>query len=169
MRRGDSLVFELAGHNYRRSEETWDEAGRPTARVVVSLGPNELVIDVTVRKLGELTFVPADATNPYDNESPDINGDGVQLYFVDASGASAWVMVPEPASPEQGRVRARVIDGWQSPRVLRASWQRSDGGYAVRARIPLPGRISGSEFALGVVVALGLLSGAISTAIDIES
>ena len=105
-----------------------------------------------MRKLGELTFVPADATNPYDNESPDINGDGVQLYFVDASGASAWVMVPEPASPEQGRVRARVIDGWQSPRVLRASWQRSDGGYAVRARIPLPGSISGSEFALGVVV-----------------
>jgi hypothetical protein len=150
---GVPIAFELGADSYRRSEESWEEAGRPSARVGVLLAPNELVVDVSVNKSGELTFVPDVAMNPFDNEAPDINGDGVQLYFTDASGASAWVLVPDTSSAEPGKVRARVIDGWDSPRALRGVWQRTEGGYSLRVRIPFTtSEAAMHEFALGVVV-----------------
>jgi hypothetical protein len=147
---GRALERELAGDEYRRSEETWDEAGRPTARIAILPAPNELVIDVTVHKAGELTFVPSHAVNPYDNESPDINGDGVQFYLADSSGASAWMLVPDAA--EQGRVRTREIGGWDSPRELRATWHRIDGGYSVHIRVAVATLTDDAELTLGVVV-----------------
>ena len=150
---GWSLAFHLGREQYRRSEETWEEAGRPSARVGILRLPNEFVIDVAVRKQGELTLVPADAVNVYDNESPDINGDGVQLYLEDAAGASAWVLVPEISEAEEGAVRARAIDGWQAPRPLLAAWRRTAEGYAVRVRIPSsPPGGDERDFAFGLVV-----------------
>ena len=150
---GRSLVFELGREQYRRSEETWQEAGRPSARVGILRAPNEIVVDVAVRKQGALTFVPADALNVYDNESPDINGDGLQLYLVDASGASAWVLVPEIGGAEEGAVRARDIDDSGRPRVLRAVWRPTDEGYTLRVRIAASSPTADErEFALGLVV-----------------
>ena len=148
---GSALEFELAGDQYRRSEESWDEAGRPTAQIEIRREPNELAIDVTVHKAGDLTFVPSQAVNPYDNESPDINGDGVQLYLSNDRGASAWVLVPETAPAEKGMVRIRKVDQWESPRELRATWRHLDDGYAIRVHLPfdLPASM---ELSLGVVV-----------------
>ena len=115
--------------------------------------PNELVVDVSVYKAGALTFVPADAINLYDNESPDINGDGLQLYVANDFGGSAWVLVPEPSLAEQGAVRARLIDGWDSPLALRAAWHQIDGGWAIRVRIPVArDSLRDRELVLGVVV-----------------
>ena len=148
-----ALVFELGREQYRRSEETWEEAGRPSARVGILRLPNELVVDIAVRKKGELTFAPANAVNVLDNESPDINGDGVQLYLVDSSGTSGWVLVPEVGEAEEGTVRARHIDGWDRPRALRAAWRATEDGYSIRVRIvAFPPGLDEREFALGVVV-----------------
>ncbi len=150
---GRPLIFELGREQYRRSEETWEEAGRPSARVGILPMPNELVIDIAMRKHGELTFAPADAVNVYDNESPDINGDGVQLYLVEASLAAAWVLVPEASGLEEGTVRARPIEDWNRHRALRAAWRRTEDGYSMRVRIPaLPPGDDERQFALGVVV-----------------
>ena len=148
---GQRLELTLAMNEYRRSEQSWEDAGRPTARVAILSGPNELVIDVRVQKSGPLTFVPEGAVNRYDNEAPDINGDGLQLYLIDASGASAWVLVPDSSSPSEGTVRARVIDGWTSPRDVRATWHRTDDGYAIQARVPWQ-TTAGAELAIGVVI-----------------
>jgi len=153
LREGEPLIFDLGRAAYRRSEETWEEAGRPTARVGLMRMPNHIVLDLIVRKSGGLTFVPAGAVNPYDNESPDINGDSLQLYLADVSGASGWVLVPEFDATKAGKVRARVIDGWLAPRAVRASWRRLEDGYSLRARVrytPLPAMES--EIAIGVVV-----------------
>jgi hypothetical protein len=147
---GIPAFFELGAESYRRSEETWQEAGAPTARVAVLAKPNELVIDVVVRKSGELTFVPDGATNPFDNESPDINGDGIQLYLVDRAGATAWVLVPQ-VDESAGTVRARFVDEWNTPRVLRGAWTRTSDGYSMRLRIA-GADASATEFGLGVVV-----------------
>ena len=150
---GRSLVFELGGEQYRRSEESWNEAGRPTARIGILRQPNEVVVDINVRKQGDLTFVPADAVNVYDNEAPDINGDGIQLYLIEASVASAWVLVPEIGGAEEGTVRARPIEGWDRARPLRAVWHRTQDGYALRVRIESPPVAANEpEFALGVVI-----------------
>jgi hypothetical protein len=146
---GGPVVFELGESDYRRSEETWREAGRPTARIELRYEPNELLIDGTVHKKGELTFVPANAANPYDNEAPDVNGDGVQLYVSDDRGDSAWVLVPE-FDPETA-VRARVIDGWNGRPGLHSEWQRVDSGYRLRIRLPLTPSSNG-EFRLAIVV-----------------
>jgi hypothetical protein len=149
---GQPVVFELGREEYRRSEQSWDEAGRPTARVTLVPRPNELIVEVLVRKEGELTFVPATAVNPYDNESPDINGDGLQLYLVDDTGATAWVIVPEPQNGE-GIVRARLVESWQVPRALHATWQRTADGYSMRVRIGWPMADGPSrEFGFGIVV-----------------
>jgi hypothetical protein len=150
---GVQLAFDLGAESYRRSEEGWEEAGRPSARVALLLIPNELVVDVAVRKQGELTFVPEGASNPYDNEPSDINGDGVQLYVVDSTGTSGWVIVPDTRAPDRDSVRARVVDGWDSPHVLRGTWRRTGDGYSLRLRISSSiGDSSTREFALGVVV-----------------
>ena len=148
---GQRLEFALGMNEYRRSEESWEEAGRPRAEVAILCGPSKLVIDVRVHKSGALTFVPHGAVNRYDNEAPDINGDGLQLYVVDDSGASAWLLVPEAASSSEGAVRARVIDGWPLPRDARATWRRTDDGYSVQVRVPCRTTV-GSQLALGIVV-----------------
>jgi hypothetical protein len=111
--------------------------------------PNELLIDVVVRKSGDFTFVSGGAVNPYDNESPDINGDGVQLYLADDSGASAWVLVPELDG--EGLVRARAIDGWPTPRQIITTWKRVEGGYVIQVRLPVAPSPN-AEFQLGVAI-----------------
>ncbi len=144
-------VYHLGAPTYRRSEQTWEEAGRPTARVAVAAAAKLLVVDVQVTTPSP-RFVPADAVNPYDNEVPDINGDGVQLYVRAAENGGAWVLVPEPAA-KPGTVRARPLDGWGSLRLARTSWRRTREGYELRAEIALREPLQvGAEFWLDVLV-----------------
>ena len=153
LRRWHALAVDLAERDYRRSEETWAEAGRPSARVSIMLSDEELVIDIKVKKEGELTFVHAGAENPYDNEPPDVNGDGIQLYLLDRGGASAWMLVPESSPEEEGALRARVIEQWEAPRALGGRWARSRDGYAMRVRLSAPDVFDETgHFRLGVIV-----------------
>ena len=57
----------------------------------------------------------AAAVNTYDNESPDINGDSIQLYLSSDKGLGAWILVPETDSSE---CEIRQLEGW-SARSLR--------------------------------------------------
>ncbi|MGH7670279.1 MAG: heparinase II/III domain-containing protein, partial [Gemmatimonadaceae bacterium] len=120
-------VYHLGEPTYRRSEQRWEEAGRPAARVAIAASVRALVVDVQVTT-PEPRFVPADAVNPYDNEPPDINGDGVQLYVRTTGDGGAWLLVPEPAA-RAGAVRVRSIDGWGGLTLGRTSWRRTRDGY----------------------------------------
>jgi hypothetical protein len=147
LRRSQPVSFDLGEANYRRSEETWDVAGRPTARVTVSASADELIVDVDVRT-DEIVFVPASATNPYDNEQPDINGHGVQLYLRTISDAGAWVIVPEAKS---AGVRVRPVAGWGTLAIRDATWTRTNDGFSMRMRValpPLPAGSAGGEYPL---------------------
>jgi hypothetical protein len=150
---GRPIVIDLGKAQYRQSEESWEEAGGPTARITLRSAAAELVVDIRVQKRGELTFVPTDATNPYDNEWADINGDGIQLYFADETGASAWIIVPNDGNDENAGVRCRAIAGWEHPRSIRAEWRRRADGYELRAHLAHAVRSDGPyKFRLGVVV-----------------
>jgi hypothetical protein len=127
-------AFDLGEGNYRRSEETWDEAGRPSARVTVGAGDSELVVEVSI-VTDQLVFVPEDAANPYDNEHPDINGHGVQLYVRTHVDGGAWMIVPDSGSPE---ARVRPLEGWGALAVRSATWSRTVTGFSVRVRVGLP-------------------------------
>lgn len=127
-------AFELGERNYRRSEETWHAAGRPSGRVTVGASAGELTVEVSVNT-GELVFVPADASNPYDNEHPDINGHGVQLYLRTFFDGGAWMVVPERGSTS---ARVRPLEGWGSLELRSATWAKTADGFSVRIRVALP-------------------------------
>ena len=145
---GTQYELELGEANYRRSEESWQEAGKPSATVTLEWTGDALRVDVDVPR-ADRTFVAEGAVNPYDNESPDINGDGVQLYLATRRGVSGWVLVPDAGSD---RVRARPVDGWTTPRPLDARWEPREFGY--RMHIDMQGleEPSGHLIALDVVV-----------------
>ena len=134
LRRSSVVAFDLGEGNYRRSEDDWNAAGRPSARVALSATADELTVDVDVAT-GELVFVPAGATNPYDNEHPDINGHGVQLYIKTLLDAGGWMIVPEDGSPS---ARVRPLDGWGTLAVRDATWKRTAQGFSLRIHIALP-------------------------------
>jgi hypothetical protein len=147
LRRSAPVSFDLGEANYRRSEETWDEAGRPSAHVTVGAGADELIVDVDVRA-DEIVFVPESTTNPYDNEHPDINGHGVQLYIRTISDAGAWVIVPEANSAS---ARVRQLAGWGALAIRGATWTRTGDGFSMRVRVmlpPLPAGSAGGEYPL---------------------
>jgi hypothetical protein len=137
----ETLVFHLGEESYRRSEESWDEANRPSATVTLRREDESLEIVAEIRKRGPLTFVPAGAVNPNDNESADINGDGLQLYVSSPQRNNGWLLVPEGNGFEQNQVRIREIADWGagSPHARRvtATWQRSLDGYVLRAEVRL--------------------------------
>jgi hypothetical protein len=127
-------AYVLGERHYRRSEESWDDAGRPNATVDIAWTGAELCIDADVSKSTDLVFVPANAANLYDNEPPDINGDGLQVYLRTPQASGAWVLVPEPGD---GSVRARPVPGWGDLPTPRASWRRTAKGYAMQVAVHL--------------------------------
>ena len=145
---GTVASFALGEQHYRRSEETWAEAGRPTANVFVSATGDELTVD-TVVSAGVPVFSAANAVNPYDNEHPDVNGHGVQLYLTTPFDAGAWMIVPEPGLPD---ARVRPLAGWGALELRRAVWQVRSDGYQLRVSIALPRRTEMDEYPLALDV-----------------
>lgn len=121
------VVVELGERHYRRSEQDWRQAGEPAGSIALERIGDALRIVIEVIA-SELTFAPPGATNFYDNEPADINGDSIQLYLHGPGGPSAWMLVPTAESVE---VRQRMIDGWNAPQPLRATWERTERGYRV--------------------------------------
>ncbi|MDB4873674.1 MAG: Heparinase family protein [Gemmatimonadetes bacterium] len=135
---GHGVAIELGERHYRRSEQTWIDAGRPSARIVLERKASSLAVGIEVAA-SEMTFAPASATNRYDNEQADINGDGVQLYLRGERGLSAWVLVPDAGSTA---VRARQIEGWDAPHAVEATWGAVGRGYRMDVTLaPAPDAI----------------------------
>ena len=131
---GRPVQFELGRAHYRRSEQSWEDAGRPSATVRMRRTNERLEIDVLVPE-SDRAFAQADAINRYDNEAPDINGDGLQLYLRSGESLSGWILVPDSGSS----VRVRQLDGWRAPRPIEAQWFPTSAGYELR--ITLQGRL----------------------------
>ncbi|MFI5312371.1 MAG: hypothetical protein ACHQQ3_14125, partial [Gemmatimonadales bacterium] len=148
-RGGPAVTWDLGEAHYRRSEESWAEAGRPRARITVTASGTELVIDVRVTA-SALVMVAADAANPYDNEHPDINGSGVQLYVATGLDSGAWMIVP---STGQREARVRALGGWGTLALHRAVWRPTTDGYELSAHVALGGgATAAAPIALDVLV-----------------
>ncbi|HVE77355.1 MAG TPA: heparinase II/III family protein [Gemmatimonadaceae bacterium] len=146
--------FALAGRHYRRTEESWEEAGAPSASVYLAADPEGIVAEADVRKAGPLTFVAAGYDNILDNEHAETNGDGLQLYLETggrAGGApDGWRVVPV-----EGAADARVtpVAGLAGARPLPvARWVPTAAGYRVQVRIPVAGLGAGARLRLDVAV-----------------
>lgn len=146
---GDSAPWRtrLGPDHYRRTEASWREAGSPEALVAMAATGEELCVEVTVR-VARPHFRAWREENPLDNEHPDVDSDGVQLYVRgDGSREDAthysWIVVPDPAA-DGVRVTPRRRDG--PPASLAAQWRRVERGYQILMIIPratLPDRTTG--------------------------
>jgi hypothetical protein len=137
---------ELGADHYRRSEESWSEAGRPTTIVSVDRSKSRLLIHIEVPR-AERRFVDVAALNPLDNDPAAIHGDGVQLYVDARAIAAGWLLVPMPGSSDVG---SRAADGWAGTLPLHAAWRPSGNGYALSAEIGLPAGVT--EIGVDVLV-----------------
>jgi hypothetical protein len=146
------LVVQLGELEYRRSEESWVDAGMPTATVTLLATQQELECGVFVTKQ-PVHFRPPDAPDPgLDNEHPDIHSDGVQIYLGSPAweGEAGWLLVPEPG----GAVRSTRVAGMTRAVPLRATWHSTTAGYELHLTVPLSalGRGPDYPFSASVVV-----------------
>jgi Heparinase II/III-like protein len=137
----------LSEPHYRRSEQSWTEAGEPRAGVkLVVMDRHTLHVDVDVAPSYRI-FAAADAENPLDNEPAGINGDGVQLYVAAGDLRAGWLLVPRPDSRD---VTVHKIEGWAGELAIAADWRETPSGWALSARVDLPPGTS--DVALDVIV-----------------
>lgn len=128
-------TFSLTEPHYRRSEESWREAGGPSATVTIAEPrPGTLTVRIDVSGV-QRHFVPVGAENPLDNEPAGINGDGVHLYVAAGEWTGGWLLVPDPASREVG---VRAVEGWGAGLGVRAWWEPTASGYVLVADVALP-------------------------------
>lgn len=131
--RNGLLVRELGEENYRRSEESWANAGKPRATVAIGAAQQDLVVHVIARA-GDARFAPEGAENALDNEHADTMAAGVQLYVRTADAHGGWTLIPEyPGS----RVRVRPIAGYSMQPPPAASWRRIADGWEMRITVPM--------------------------------
>jgi len=143
-----ALSFVLGERDYRRSEESWAEAGEPTAEVVVATAHGELHVTVTART-GPTVVIRDDAVNEMDNEQPDVNATGLQLSIRDAHGVlHRWLV--RPGADERARVRPLTRD--TIPRRIETTV--AAGHWVARIAIPLGALGDASPYfiALGVTI-----------------
>ena len=128
------LRFELGGMNYRRSELSWADAGKPTASISFWVRESVLAVHVDVRK-ADVTFAAEEVRDVLDNELPLIHGDGIQLHLIlPARGAPlslGWIFAPSDHGP------VRIHDSTGSGIPVEAIAERTPRGYALRAEIDL--------------------------------
>lgn len=148
---GRPFTMDLGERHYRRSELPWASAGSPEATLRVVSGRDAVDVDVQVRK-ADPYFAPARPENPLDNEDPDINSDGIQLYLFlpDSQAHGSWLLVPA----HSGGVRITQRQAGGSLPALEADWRLTPDGYRVRCRIARGPRGLGIDraFMLNVVI-----------------
>ena len=75
-----ATVVTLGESHYVRTEQSWRDAGAPTATVQIAATKGWLVVDIHAHTGAPVTDVP-DESGRLDNECPDVNADGVQWYM----------------------------------------------------------------------------------------
>jgi hypothetical protein len=140
----------LGASHYRRSETPYG-AVPFSAKVALCAVGSTLGYVIEVAK-PDLVVRASDAPDPMlDNESPDINSDGVQVYASSADGWWGFVVLPDVAG-DGLRVRAVAGTGGPTGRVS-GTWARTDGGYAVVVALTLDEPLtSGDQMLVNVVV-----------------
>ncbi len=143
-----ALALSLGEAHYRRSEESWSEAGQPVAEIVISASRDALIISV-IAETGPSLILPDDARNAMDNEHPDVNTTGLQLSLRDTSGTMhRWLV--RPGTDGAARVRALTRD----PLAVDVATTVDADGWTARIAIALRtlGDAAPYSIAVGVTI-----------------
>ena len=128
----------LGESHYRPTEQSWVEAGSPTAQVgvFVSVERATLKFSASVHLNRAPNFAPAVDEKPLDNEPADINSDGVQFHwrsFITGEWNSLL------AVPDGDDVRLTVTSGCDDGITARWHLDAQGDSYSVTFDVPLPG------------------------------
>jgi hypothetical protein len=143
---GSAVRFVLGEPQYHRSEDAWEDAGRPTARVALAVRDDRLHVSAEVRLGRPPSFVDPAADNPLDNERAGVNGDGLQLHLGVVVGEAVesvggWLLVPAVPGPGVAVTRTTapgpVGDAAAPAATWAAAWAAADGGWTLDASLPL--------------------------------
>jgi len=158
LRPGSPLRFRLGRDSYRISEESWEEAGGPSATLTLRLLEGQLSLDVEVTKSAPHFRAPDTPDPALDNEHPDIHSDGVQLhvYVPEGSGLASWLAIPE----HDGAVRVHADGNAGADALLAASWHPDPGGYSMKLAFPLAALGARPGAVIGIQVAINDMSAA---------
>ncbi|MFI5207689.1 MAG: heparinase II/III family protein [Gemmatimonadales bacterium] len=131
------LVLDRA-EQFRRAEEPWDGKDAFSAVCNLKVEDDDLVVEVDVTA-PEPCFRPAGAADPeWENENPDIHGDGAQVYVETAGGFFGWLIVPDDSDQSHLRVSAVRGTDAEAEMVTGGEWSPTPHGYSLRLRITLP-------------------------------
>jgi hypothetical protein len=146
-----ALEIPLGEAHYRRSEQSWQEAGSPTAVIRLGGTAESVIVEADVAKPDGGIFAPARERNELDNEHPDVNSDGVQLYLAapDDPVGAGWLLVPEAPG---GEVRVTRIAGAIDALPIACRWAPTPRGYRLRCELPLADGMRRTGVELDVIV-----------------
>ena len=146
------LAFSLREPHYRQTEQTWSEAGKPSADITIGLAGDVLEIAITAIT-GEIVVPPEGEVNVLDNERQDVNADGIELFIgagTHLPWSASWLIVPasKAATPAESG-RPRITATTTGSPALGANWSRIQSdrmfeaharmfeGYVMTLRLPL--------------------------------
>ncbi|MFI5279240.1 MAG: heparinase II/III family protein [Gemmatimonadales bacterium] len=123
---------------FRRAEEPWDGPDVFSAACTLEVTGDDLVVAVDVTA-PHPCFRPAGSANPeWENENPDIHGDGVQIYLETAGGFFGWLVVPDDGDRSQLRVSSVQGTDAEAAMVAGGEWSPTPSGYRLGLNITLP-------------------------------
>jgi hypothetical protein len=123
---------------FRRAEEPWSGPETFSASCTLEVEDDDLVVAVAVTA-PEPCFRPADSADPeWENENPDIHGDGVQIYVETAGGFFGWLVVPDDGDQTHLRVSAVKGTDAEAEMVTGGEWTPTPNGYGLGLKITLP-------------------------------
>ena len=135
-RMSSTLFMNMGEYSYRPTEQSWHDAGSPTALVSLLTVPEGfLSVHVRVDLGRDTAFAPLFVENPLDNELADVNSDGVQLHWRSAI-SGAWNSAI--AVPDGDAVRLTAAEGALDG--LGARWVPHAGGYTIIFILPWASR-----------------------------
>ncbi len=141
------LVLDRADQ-FRRAEEPWPGADELAAKAWLNHAGSTLYVAVEVTAPSP-AFRPPGAPDPeWDNENPDVNSDGLQLY-VEGVSYLGWVIVPD--ADDVARLRVSAVRGTDaSPEMVHGAWAPTERGYRVTCAVELPDDLGDFGFDLCV-------------------
>jgi hypothetical protein len=142
--------FDLGKRQYRRSEQVWGAEGQFVARVAVFVVGSEVCFAADVQKK-KVHFRRSRELDPaLDNESADVNSDGIQCY-IGVGGWSGYLAVPNPDSET---VRVNPVRGTMADsRRAKGTWWRAERGYRILVSVDVGRKlVRGEKLPVNLIV-----------------
>jgi len=133
---------------FRRAEEPWAGPEAFSARAWLNHLDSTVFLAVEVTAPEPAFRARGEADPEWDNESPDIHSDGIQVY-VEGVSFLGWLVVPD--GDDESELKVSAVRGTDaSSEMLHGAWAPTERGYRITCAIELPDDVGDFGFDLCV-------------------